>query len=74
MGTDFSTPNAYRIGFGCTRTTILAAGGQLSDLLSHWMMRSSKSGVRRKLSISIIHPITLNYLWVQLDQNVRQKE
>jgi Peptidase family M1 domain len=73
MRTEFSTPNAYRTGSG--------APGQL-----YWQQQANykisielddeKQQIRGQESIEYINnsPDRLDYLWVQLDQNVRQQE
>lgn len=73
MGTEFATPNAYRTGSG--------APGQL-----YWQQQANykisielddeKQQIRGEEQIEYINnsPDRLNYLWVQLDQNVRQQE
>ena len=73
MRTEFTTPNAYRTGSG--------APGQL-----YWQQEANynisieldeeKQMISGEEQIEYINnsPDRLNYLWVQLDQNVRQKE
>ncbi len=73
MGNEFATPNAYRTGSG--------APGQL-----YWQQQANynivielddeKQLIRGEEQIEYINnsPDRLNYLWVQLDQNVRQQE
>jgi len=73
MRTEFTTPNAYRTASG--------APGQL-----YWQQQANyqiavelddeKQQIRGGEKIEYINhsPDRLNYLWVQLDQNVRQKE
>ncbi len=73
MRTEFNTPNAYRTGSG--------APGQL-----YWQQQANytisieldddKQQIRGEERIEYINnsPDQLNYLWVQLDQNVRQQE
>jgi len=73
MGTEFATPNAYRTASG--------APGQL-----YWQQQANyqisvelddeTQQIRGEEQIEYINhsPDPLNYLWVQLDQNVRQKE
>jgi hypothetical protein len=73
MRTEFATPNAYRTGSG--------APGQL-----YWQQQANykisielddeKQQIKGQEKIEYINhsPDRLNYLWVQLDQNVRQKE
>lgn len=73
MGQEFATPNAYRTGSG--------APGQL-----YWQQQANyniaielddeKQLIRGEEQIEYINnsPDRLNYLWVQLDQNVRQQE
>jgi len=73
MGQEFATPNAYRTGSG--------APGQF-----YWQQQANykiaielddeKQQIRGEEQIEYINnsPDRLNYLWVQLDQNVRQKE
>ena len=73
MGTEFATPNAYRTASG--------APGQL-----YWQQQANYkisielddenqriSGVE-KIEYINNSPDDLNYLWVQLDQNLRQKD
>jgi hypothetical protein len=73
MRTEFATPNAYRTGSG--------APGQL-----YWQQEANyqisielddkSQQIRGEEKIEYINhsPDRLDYLWVQLDQNVRQKE
>jgi len=73
MRTEFNTPNAYRTGSG--------APGQL-----YWQQQANykisielddeKQLIRGEEQIEYINksPDPLNYLWVQLDQNMRQKK
>ena len=73
MGTEFNTPNAYRTASG--------APGQF-----YWQQQANykisielddeKQKITGKETIEYINnsPDVLTYLWVQLDQNMRQKE
>jgi len=73
MGTDFATPNAYRTASG--------APGQL-----YWQQQANyrifvelddeNQQITGEEHIEYINhsPDRLDYLWIQLDQNVRQKE
>ncbi|HER09085.1 MAG TPA: M1 family peptidase [Bacteroides sp.] len=73
MRTEFSTPNAYRTASG--------APGQLYwQQEANYRIRVTLDDENQKItgreSIEYINhsPDVLNYLWIQLDQNIRQKE
>ncbi len=73
MRTEFNTPNAYRTGSG--------APGQLywqqeANYQISIVLNDETQQIRGEERIEYINhsPDKLNYLWVQLDQNMRQKE
>ncbi len=73
MGTAFATPNAYRTGSGAPGQLYWQqqANYQISIVLNDENQRIS--GVE-KIEYINNSPDDLNYLWVQLDQNMRQKD
>ncbi len=73
MRTEFSTPNAYRTASGAPGQFYWQ---QQANYRIHLELDDEEQIIRGRETIEYINhsPDELRYLWVQLDQNVRQKE
>ncbi|TRX62573.1 M1 family metallopeptidase [Fulvivirga sp. M361] len=73
LGTDLPTPNEYRTGSGAPGR---AYWQQKADYDMEIVLDDKKQSLSGKETITYFNnaPDALSYLWVQLDQNVREKE
>jgi len=72
MGSDFSTPNAYRNAAGAPGSMYWQQGADYKIKIS---LDDEKQQIHGSELITYYNnsPDALDYLWIQLDQNVRQK-
>ena len=73
LGTTLPTPNSYRTGAGAPGHKYWQ---QQADYVIDVVLDDNKQKLTGKETITYTNnsPHTLSYLWVQLDQNVREKE